>query len=588
MAMKYSLVKETIKCVTGKGPVMVNHLLECDYCPDNIKKKVRALKDGKELDSDHELNPVDIASHMLSASGGHAGNVKKKKQASFTVVTAKAVTFSPTKQVEFENMLLQASISVGWSFNSLNDPEVCKLFAAFIPGAVIPDCRKLPTSILKCEVIKVEGSVKEAVKGHYVTLQADWWKDISKKHLLAFMVTANCESSEQKTGENIFKYIKKEIEYLCSLGVKVIGVAGDAGGDKYYQKGNPEVTKIMDECSEVAKWFNNHLYALEKFNEEQKDIYKGKVRALITPAVTRWTAHCCVLTHLLETYKALEVTSMKHGDEIIPTVSPKEKAKRKAQKILRCVWDDAWWDKVVIIKTHIEPLTITVNVTQALCNSNNLTVALLMGIIKQLYMRVFESPECPTDLMSQFYNYHTHEGVFLDEKWPISELKESLKEPIFNTFNQDGSNDLICVWKILDRQNPLISLTILILSFVPNSVMGDIKTKKQNRLGVQKLWACALVKDEDIVQAAERDAANGLRVSEDENDTDEASEDEGEGGSCSFAAIPHQFEKDAEADSGSDSDDEDTELGEGSLLNNQPSITTHWVGTSHCYINNLT
>ena len=104
----------------------------------------------------------------------------------------------------------------------------------------------------------------------------------------------------------------------------------------------------MDECSEVAKWFNNHSYALGKFNEEQKDIYKGKVHALITPAVTRWTAHCCVLTRLLETYKALEVTSVKHGDEIITTVGPKEKAKRKARKILRCVRDDAWWDKVVM------------------------------------------------------------------------------------------------------------------------------------------------------------------------------------------------------------------------------------------------
>ncbi|KAF8222153.1 hypothetical protein L208DRAFT_1525317 [Tricholoma matsutake] len=89
-----------------------------------------------------------------------------------------------------------------------------------------------------------------------------------------------------------------------------------------YQKGNPEVTKVMAEC--------------RKFNEEQKDIYKGK------------------------TYKALEVTSVKHGDQIIPTVNPKEKAKRK---ILRCVWNDTWWDKVVI--THIEPLAIAVNVTQA-------------------------------------------------------------------------------------------------------------------------------------------------------------------------------------------------------------------------------
>ena len=98
-------------------------------------------------------------------------------------------------------------------------------------------------------------------------------------------------------------------------------------------------------------------------------------------------------------------------------------------------------------------------------------------------MQVFEAPECPSDLMSQVYNYHMHEGVFSDVRWPISELKESLKEPvcsvlliymqIFNAFNQDGSNYPICVWKILDRQNPLVSLAILILSFVPNSASTE-------------------------------------------------------------------------------------------------------------------
>ena len=90
METKYSLEKETVKCITEKGPVMVNHLLECDYCLDNIKKKAWAFKDGKELDSDAEPDHlVDVASHILkengkrlSAFGGHAGNVKKKKQVS--------------------------------------------------------------------------------------------------------------------------------------------------------------------------------------------------------------------------------------------------------------------------------------------------------------------------------------------------------------------------------------------------------------------------------------------------------------------------------------------------------------------------
>jgi hypothetical protein len=54
-----------------------------------------------------------------------------------------------------------------------------------------------------------------------------------------------------------------------------------------YKKGNPIVTKVMDECTEVAKWFNNHSYTLVKFNDKQKDVYKGKVHVLITLAVTQ-------------------------------------------------------------------------------------------------------------------------------------------------------------------------------------------------------------------------------------------------------------------------------------------------------------
>jgi hypothetical protein len=112
-----------------------------------------------------------------------------------------------------------------------------------------------------------------------------------------------------------------------------------------YKKGNPVVMQIMDECTEAASWFNNHSYALGKFNNEQKDVYKGKVHALITLAVTHWTAYFCVLTRMMEVSKALEVTSIKHGDEILDTVSRKDDSKRKA---IQHVKNALWWDKVLM------------------------------------------------------------------------------------------------------------------------------------------------------------------------------------------------------------------------------------------------
>jgi hypothetical protein len=111
----------------------------------------------------------------------------------FTVVSAKAHTFPPSTQVEWENQLLHAFIFAGWAFNSISDLQVQKLFHDFIPGAMVPTHQKLCNQTLTQELGKMEGSVREVSKGALATIQCDGWKDISKKHLVAFMFTANRE-----------------------------------------------------------------------------------------------------------------------------------------------------------------------------------------------------------------------------------------------------------------------------------------------------------------------------------------------------------------------------------------------------------
>ena len=171
---------------------MQNHLLKCDYTPDKVKKKIHA--DKGMLDSDDESGDQGSSCTFSSQETGKrtsATSMPCKKQKVFTVIAAKAAALSPSMQVDFENQLLRACISAGWSFHSIHDPEVCKLFKLIAPGAVVPDRKKLSNSILNREVVKIEGSLKAAVKGHYATLQADGWKDISRKHLVAFMITVN-------------------------------------------------------------------------------------------------------------------------------------------------------------------------------------------------------------------------------------------------------------------------------------------------------------------------------------------------------------------------------------------------------------
>lgn len=115
-----------------------------------------------------------------------------------------------------------------------------------------------------------------------------------------------------------------------------------------YKKANPVVSKVMDESSDVAKWFNDHSFALGELNKEQADMYNGKVLALITPVVTRWTVYYCSLDRKLQLWKALRVTSIKHNDAIMETVTKKAKIQRKARRVLKRVCDESWWEKAVM------------------------------------------------------------------------------------------------------------------------------------------------------------------------------------------------------------------------------------------------
>jgi hypothetical protein len=197
-----------------------------------------------------------------------------------------------------------------------------------------------------------------------------------------------------------------------------------------------------------------------------------------------------MLGNLYQVYTKLRISDRTHPDAV------DEDANHPVTKILESI--EKRWLKtdqdLFIVCFFLNPF-----INPTLRNANNLTIAVLMGIIQWLYLCVFEVKDCPNDLMSQVYHYYTCEGVFSEDKWPISSLWTGLKELVCSTFIvriicvyiiwQDGSiADPLRVWKIAPEENPLVKLAILIFSFVPNSAsteclfssMGDIKTKKRN------------------------------------------------------------------------------------------------------------
>ncbi|KAF8344389.1 ribonuclease H-like domain-containing protein, partial [Amanita rubescens] len=299
------------------------------------------------------------------------------------------------------------------------------------------------------------------------------------------------------------------------------------------------------------QWFNNHSFALGLLNSEQQQMYT-KTRALISPVVTRWTAQYCALSRLLETWKALQVTVIKHDAELVASVGKKKNLVSRAKTVLSVCRDDNWWKEITIIKTHIEPLAIAVNIAQGantrcdqvvlvlgrlyrdymkllnaiidsiekrwskvdqdlfisafylnpyinrkLRNESKLPLSVIMGMIRRLYCRVFKAEKPPPELLQELVSYDNWRGMFSAEMWPLEDLRDVLKKP-------DGSLDPLDAWQVLDKTNPLVKLAIYVFNFIPNSAscerlfseMGNVKTKKRNRLSVKKTRDCAFLKGE--------------------------------------------------------------------------------------------
>jgi len=123
----------------------------CKFCPKEVKQCAHEYK-GVSVDDDEEtVSPVvHMGANKCAQPGSSIPSATKdgQKQMKFKFVSTKAHSFPLMKQVAWENQLLWTFISADWSFNSITDPEVQKLFHNFIPGASVPTHQKLSNQIL--------------------------------------------------------------------------------------------------------------------------------------------------------------------------------------------------------------------------------------------------------------------------------------------------------------------------------------------------------------------------------------------------------------------------------------------------------
>jgi len=95
------------------------------------------------------------------------------------------------RQEAQERQMLRTFISNGWAFLGANNPEFCKFVDGFQSGFKYPNRNKLSGPLLSAEFKTTQDGLTKLQKGAYATGQCDGWKDITRNHLIAFMVSAS-------------------------------------------------------------------------------------------------------------------------------------------------------------------------------------------------------------------------------------------------------------------------------------------------------------------------------------------------------------------------------------------------------------
>lgn len=108
---------------------------------------------------------------------------------------------------KFQHDLCLAIISSGISWNAMSDVQLRQFFAEWIPGAEIPDRRKLSGLILDKEVARVISKTRLLTDGRFATGQCDGWKNIAKASVVTSMIIVDFEVRSQKTVFNLVTHI---------------------------------------------------------------------------------------------------------------------------------------------------------------------------------------------------------------------------------------------------------------------------------------------------------------------------------------------------------------------------------------------
>ncbi|KAJ2984582.1 hypothetical protein NUW54_g10457 [Trametes sanguinea] len=320
--------------------------------------------------------------------------------------------WTPSCQADFAQDLLRFFVMCNIPWNAADSTQAELFFGKWLPGAKIPDRRKLSGSCLDAEVQHACAHTKSHVHGKLATGQSDGWKNIAKTSVItsvmsvegqAYLVRTHDMSGRPKTGQEHAEVIKADMKHMQDVyDVQPIAWVTDDGPDgkgarsllrallpslmtfvcwghqSQLLAGDyltfPEYSDAMSAALDIVRWFNNHSGALELLHQAQiftadSDERRKAPLALILPAQTRWTTHFQCVARLLVLRPALQACILKNKARLmeIAARSQTTNAATTARNVIDTIEDrsESFWTRLDRVEAHLRPLAIATNILQA-------------------------------------------------------------------------------------------------------------------------------------------------------------------------------------------------------------------------------
>ncbi|KAL0064720.1 hypothetical protein AAF712_008266 [Marasmius tenuissimus] len=336
------------------------------------------LSSGLATSPPSTIGPGDSVSQVGSITGSPStGEIPspgeppaKRSRKSSTRSAATQSTpqqWNDTLQNKFETQIAQITASQGLPLSWVENPEWENFLWEFLPGAHNLSQGRLTWIIIPRTLAVMQGVARGPLQGSMGTLQADGWSGINSVH--TFTVRVHDASLEQKTADNLLLLRKDVIQTVQSdWKVEIIAFTTDASGEarKAHHLLAQEYPHIVTpDCfaHQVNLIVGDYFKVNKGFLQYSKD----------TTELIGWLQS---KTYVLALIRQIQITNggpFLAGHDIMRRNNPAQcqlvtgnkKAQEMAWEMIDIIQDSKFWAAITCIKSHLEPLAIAANITQA-------------------------------------------------------------------------------------------------------------------------------------------------------------------------------------------------------------------------------